>query len=44
MILLSTCRDLESGTIDEVVKTVIFAIENDFVNVEVINVNGGLTI
>lgn len=33
-----------TGTIDEVVKTVIFAIENDFVNGVVINVNGGLTI
>lgn len=33
-----------TGTIDEVVKTVAFAIENYFVNGEVINVNGGLTI
>ncbi len=33
-----------TGTIEEVVKTVAFAIENDFVNGEVINVNGGLTI
>ncbi len=33
-----------TGTIEEVVKTVLFAIENDFINAEVINVNGGLTI
>lgn len=33
-----------TGTIDEVVSAVRFAIENDFVNGEVINVNGGLTI
>jgi 3-oxoacyl-[acyl-carrier protein] reductase len=33
-----------TGTIDEVVASVKFAIENDFVNGEVINVNGGLTI
>lgn len=33
-----------TGTIDEVVKTVFFAIENDFVNGTTINVNGGLTI
>jgi len=33
-----------TGTIDEVVKTVLFAIENDFVSGAVINVNGGLTI
>ena len=33
-----------TGTADEVVKTVLFAIENDFVNGAVINVNGGLTI
>jgi 3-oxoacyl-[acyl-carrier protein] reductase len=33
-----------TGTINEVVASVKFAIENDFVNGEVINVNGGLTI
>ena len=33
-----------TGIIDEVVHAVAFAIENDFVNGEVINVNGGLTI
>lgn len=33
-----------TGTINEVVSAVKFAIENDFVNGEVINVNGGLTI
>lgn len=33
-----------TGTVDEVVKTVKFAVENDFVNGEVININGGLTI
>lgn len=33
-----------TGTIEEVVSAVKFAIENDFVNGEVINVNGGLTI
>lgn len=33
-----------TGTIDEVVSTVTFTIENDFINGEVINVNGGLTI
>lgn len=31
-----------TGTIDEVVKTIVFTIENDFVNGTVINVNGGL--
>ena len=33
-----------TGTINEVVKTVVFAIENDFVNGVVLSVNGGLTI
>ena len=33
-----------TGTIDEVVSAVQFVIENDFVNGEIINVNGGLTI
>jgi 3-oxoacyl-[acyl-carrier protein] reductase len=33
-----------TGNIDEVVKSVAFAIENDFINGEVINVNGGLII
>ena len=33
-----------TGTIDEVVKTVCFAIENDFVNGVVLPINGGLTI
>ena len=33
-----------TGTIQEVVKTVQFAIENDFINGEIININGGLTI
>lgn len=33
-----------TGTIDEVVKTVQFIVENDFVNAEVINVNGGLSL
>lgn len=33
-----------TGTIDEVVKTVKFVIENDFLSGEVISVNGGLTI
>ncbi len=33
-----------TGTINEVVKTVQFAIENDFVTGEVLNVNGGLII
>lgn len=33
-----------TGTVDEIVKTVLFTIENDFVNGVVINVNGGLTI
>ena len=33
-----------TGTVDEVVKTVQFIIENDFVNAEIININGGLTI
>ncbi len=33
-----------TGKIDEVVKTVIFTIENDFINGEIININGGLTI
>ncbi len=33
-----------TGTIDEVVRTVFFTIENDFVNGVVISVNGGLTI
>jgi 3-oxoacyl-[acyl-carrier protein] reductase len=33
-----------TGTIDEVVKTVLFTIENDFVNGVIISVNGGITI
>jgi NAD(P)-dependent dehydrogenase (short-subunit alcohol dehydrogenase family) len=33
-----------TGNIQEVVSTVQFVIENDFVNGEIINVNGGLTI
>jgi 3-oxoacyl-[acyl-carrier protein] reductase len=33
-----------TGTIDEVVKTILFAIVNDFINGVVIHVNGGLTI
>lgn len=33
-----------TGTIEEVVRSVKFAIENDFINGEVINLNGGLTI
>jgi 3-oxoacyl-[acyl-carrier protein] reductase len=33
-----------TGSIEEVTSAVQFAIENDFVNGEIINVNGGLTI
>lgn len=33
-----------TGTINEVVKTVLFTIENDFVNGAVVNINGGLSI
>lgn len=33
-----------TGTIDEVVSTVKFIIENDFINGEIININGGLTL
>jgi len=33
-----------TGTIEEIVKTVQFIIENDFINGVVINVNGGLTL
>ncbi len=33
-----------TGRIEEVVSTIQFAIENDFLNGEVININGGLTI
>jgi 3-oxoacyl-[acyl-carrier protein] reductase len=33
-----------TGTIDEIVHTVRYAIENDFLNGEVIHINGGLTV
>lgn len=33
-----------TGSIDEVVKSIQFVIENDFINGETINVNGGLTL
>ena len=33
-----------TGTVDEIVSTIFFAIENDFINGTVINVNGGLTL
>lgn len=44
MILLTKFKGFCSMSINVWIKTVNFAIENDFVNGVVINVNGGLTI